>query len=112
MVRSKPFPNAAPRFKNPGARGIEHATRETGCDLLSVATLLGVPLDELALVNGDTNASNKQSPLAFQAGYRFEAPLLGDDGHGILGLFREAGVLSPTECRVINLDTVDVTARA
>ncbi|MCC6176118.1 MAG: hypothetical protein IT305_12500 [Chloroflexi bacterium] len=94
------------RGSGPGARGFERMARNSTCMRLQAVTVSGVSAAELAQTVYGIDPREGQSPFAIQAGDRFEKALLDNGGAELIRLYREAGRLSVSECRL-----EDVTRR-
>jgi hypothetical protein len=85
-----------------GAREIEQATRNVGCDRVHALLLAGVAptVAEMAVYGGTAPA---QSTFALQKGSRFERTLCTNGGDRLLALYRANGRLMREEVSVVDI---------
>lgn len=89
--------------EEPGARGIEHVTRNPSCTRLVALTASGVkPATAADKVYGKP-AREGQSPFALLRGNRFEEVLLENNAQRLFDLYAQAGRLGEGQRKVLNV---------
>lgn len=89
--------------EEPGARGIEHVARNPSCQRLRALTMAGLtPATAVTKIFRDRLVEG-MSQFAMRAGENFEKNLVESGAAKLLDLYRRAGRLSPTECKVYNV---------
>lgn len=89
--------------EEPGARGIERLARNPSCLTLKALTIAGIkPSTAASLILGEPEQS-AQSIFALQIGNQFERRMLESHAAMLFTLYREKGVLAPTESRIVNI---------
>ena len=86
--------------EEPGARGLERVARNPGCLRLRTLVMIGVIPASAARDIYGFPAEAEESHFALSAGNKFERRLLENGVSGLLDLYRAAGRLGFTECRV------------
>ena len=87
--------------EEPGARGLERVARNPACQRLRALTMLGVtPATAMRMVYSLPEREG-QSPFALAAGSGFERAVFENGAAKLVELYRDAGRLSTTECKVV-----------
>ena len=89
--------------EEPGARGIERVARNPGCLRLRATTIAGITPATATKLLGFADREG-QSPFALALGQQFERRMLQNGAADVLALYRNAGRLSITESKVVNLE--------
>jgi hypothetical protein len=87
-------------MEEPGARGLERVARNPECTRLRALTIVGItPATAATEVYGEPDREGI-SPFTMGLGIRFERNLFENSASRLLQLYRDAGRLSTTECKV------------
>ncbi len=89
--------------EEPGARGIERVARNPDCLRLRAVTIAGLTPATAAQILGFPDREG-QSPFALTLGQRFERQLLENGAANLFTLYRERGLLGPTEAKIVAVD--------
>jgi hypothetical protein len=86
--------------EEPGARGLERVARNPACMRLRALTIVGItPATAAASIYGEPSREG-QSPFALAQVTQFEKNLFDNSAARLIQLYRDAGSLSVSECKV------------
>jgi hypothetical protein len=90
--------------EEPGARGIERLARNPSCLTLKALTISGItPATAASRIIGSPETP-AQSPFALIIGQQFERRMLESYAAMLFTLYREQGLLGPTESKIVNIE--------
>lgn len=92
--------------EEPGARGIERMARNLSCEKIKAITVAGIKPSTAVEKIFKEPSEEGISPFALSAGNKFEQTLFENGAAAILKLYRDAGRLGLTECKVEDLSEI------